>query len=245
MQALPVVNMRNLYVREVYKNLYSIVTENFLDDPGEGNSCIVITGTSGIGKSVFLIYFAIRLLAESDGNNPPIIIFHTKENSKCYVFGGTSTIRFGRIDDFKAFLDRHETWYLVDSSPQPVLSRARTIISVSLKTLNSESNQYKDVFKRSLWTYYMAPWELNELERCRNGVNFFGIMSQNFMENLYNKIGGVPRYVLQFPMNALSKDPNDLVKAEKCAYAHVKMAIDHVKDVSKLLQFLAEARESL
>src|SRR5690606_12622138 len=124
---------------------------------------IVLTGTSGIGKSVFLVYLTIRLLAESDDDEPPIIIFHTKQSTKCIAFGGYSTVRSGDIEDFAPFLTLPETWYIVDSSPNPALDKARTVISASPKTLFSEINQYQNIDKDVAWRYYMAPWSLEEL----------------------------------------------------------------------------------
>ncbi|KAK5796970.1 hypothetical protein F5H01DRAFT_385410 [Linnemannia elongata] len=37
--------------------------------------------------------------------------------------------------DFKPFLSLPDTWYFVDSTPDPVLGRAKTVISASPKTL--------------------------------------------------------------------------------------------------------------
>lgn len=105
---LPVVKTNDLYIRQTYKGLYDAILGEFDDnrpyDP-ESQKYIVVTGTSGIGKSVFLVYWAIRLLAESDDDNPPIVIFHTKRIEKCYVFGGCSAVRSGDVKDFEPFLD--------------------------------------------------------------------------------------------------------------------------------------------
>ncbi|KAF8420463.1 hypothetical protein EV426DRAFT_576403 [Tirmania nivea] len=42
---------------------------------------IAITGTPGIGKSCFLLYFILRLLYESTDDEPNIVIFHPEPNS--------------------------------------------------------------------------------------------------------------------------------------------------------------------
>ncbi|KAI7822706.1 hypothetical protein BC939DRAFT_177436 [Gamsiella multidivaricata] len=157
----PVVDTEDLYVRQAYKDLYQEVSMKFQDSPrNRAQKHVVVTGTSGIGKSAFLVYFTIRLLATSSNDNPPIVVFQEKGGSKCYVYGGLSTLRYGDIEDFRPFLNLPETWYLVDSSPNPLLERARTIISASPKTLHSEMNQYQEVDKRVPWRYYMAPWML-------------------------------------------------------------------------------------
>ncbi|KAF9163681.1 hypothetical protein DFQ26_002274, partial [Actinomortierella ambigua] len=109
----PIVDTTDLYVRQTYKHLYERILETFEINPpsarAEWKKHIVVTGTSGIGKSAFLAYFVIRLLAESDDDNPPIIVFHTKRSAECYVFGGRSTVRSGSIEDFKPFLNLPDT----------------------------------------------------------------------------------------------------------------------------------------
>lgn len=54
----PVVNRKAMSVRKCYHDLYSIVSGL----PIEANIQILLTGTPGIGKSTFLLYFIIRFL---------------------------------------------------------------------------------------------------------------------------------------------------------------------------------------
>ncbi|KAK5796962.1 hypothetical protein F5H01DRAFT_326786 [Linnemannia elongata] len=246
---LPVVDTNDIYVREAYKDLYDTILGTFENNtPYTGNELkkhVIVTGTSGIGKSAFLVYFAIRLLAESDDDNPPIIVFHTKRSAKCYVFGGRSTVRSGNIETFKPFLSLPDTWYFVDSTPDPVLGRAKTVISASPKTLFSEAHQYQDVDKRVAWRYYMAPWSLEELKKCRISVVGFEVVPLEAVEELYSKIGGVPRYVLERPMQNLSLRPNDLERAKVMACERLEQALDRVKDPVMLMQYFSQGRDTL
>ncbi|KAH7057951.1 hypothetical protein BKA57DRAFT_418711 [Linnemannia elongata] len=231
----PVVGTNELFIREAYKDLHDTILGTF-DNARAGNEMqkhIVVTGTSGIGKSAFLVYFAIRLLAESDDDNPPMIIFHTKRSSKCYAFGGRSAVRSGDIKDFEPFLSLPDTWYFVDSSPDPVLDRAKTVISASPKTLFSDAHQYQDVDKGVAWRYYMAPWSLEELTMCRTNVTSFQVVPLEAMEDLYAKIGGVPRYVLERPMKV------------SMACERLGQALDRVKDPVMLMQFFAQGKDTL
>ncbi|OAQ25248.1 hypothetical protein K457DRAFT_1835879 [Linnemannia elongata AG-77] len=244
---LPVVNTNELFIRETYKELHDTILGRF-DNARAGNETqnqIVVTGTSGIGKSAFLVYFAIRLLAESDDDNPLMIIFHTKRSSKCYAFGGRSAVRSGDIKDFEPFLSLPDTWYFVDSSPDPVLDRAKTVISASPKTLFSEAHQYQDVDKGVAWRYYMAPWSLEELTMCRTNVTSFQVVPLEAMEDLYAKIGGVPRYVLERPMKELNLIPDDLESAKAMACERLGQALDRVKDPVMLMQFFAQGKDTL
>ncbi|KAF9437087.1 hypothetical protein BGZ76_002053 [Entomortierella beljakovae] len=89
----------------------------------------------------------------------------------------------------------------------------------------------------------MAPWELEELERLRTIVSGFHSVPPELLIDLYIKIGGVPRYVLETPALTLSgkRFGGDIEMVEREAYDHVKKAIDKVlhnlvhgdKDISK------------
>jgi len=116
----------------------------------EGQSCIIVTGTSGISKSVFLIYLIIRHLTKSDGSKPPIIIFHTKGgNSKCYALQANQLCMLEilvilYLEHSSSFM-KHGTWWTAPQDQNTVC--AKTVISVSPKTLYSDSNECQEVSK--------------------------------------------------------------------------------------------------
>ncbi|KAK3811666.1 MAG: hypothetical protein J3R72DRAFT_69794 [Linnemannia gamsii] len=248
-RVFPIVNTKDLYVRKAYKELYKTILETFEDRRNEVQKQVVVTGTSGIGKSAFLVYFTIRLLAESNDDDPPIIIFHTKGGSECFVFGGRSTVRSGDIDTFKPFLNLSDTWYFADSSPSPALKGAKTVISVSPKTLFSEAQQYQDIDKEVEWRYYMAPWSLEELKMCWARVEGFQVVPLDMAEELYSMIGGVPRYVLEKPMKVLNRLHNDRFndhrRAKDEACERLVQALDKVKDPVMLMQCFSHGKDSL
>ncbi|KAG0079876.1 hypothetical protein BGZ90_001411, partial [Linnemannia elongata] len=130
-------------------------------------------------------------------------------------------------------------------TPDPVLGRAKTVISASPKTLFSEAHQYQDVYKRVAWRYYMAPWSLEELKKCRISVVGFEVVPLEAVEELYSKIGGVPRYVLERPMQHLSLRPNDLERAKVMACERLEQALDRVKDPVMLMQYFSQGRDTL
>ncbi|KAG0285085.1 hypothetical protein BGZ98_005664, partial [Dissophora globulifera] len=106
-------------------------------------------------------------------------------------------------------------------------------------------NQYQEVDKRVPWRYYMAPWTLEELERCWGGVEGFKVVPKNLMEELYGMIGGVPRYVLEKPMAVLNLNPSDTTGAKERAFERVRQAIDFVQTPLRMMQCFEQGRESL
>ena len=69
---LPVIDRSELYERKSYRELYEIIEKSFLPNPSMPHTNrLVIIGTSGIGKSAFLVYFIARLLVTS--TQPPTV----------------------------------------------------------------------------------------------------------------------------------------------------------------------------
>ncbi|GJJ72954.1 hypothetical protein EMPS_05312 [Entomortierella parvispora] len=233
----PIVQAGDLYIRDTYRELYGAIVKTF----ESGVNRIIVTGTSGIGKSVFLVYLAIRLLAESD----TIVIFHTNRGDECYAFGGRWTVRYGKIEDFRPFLTLSETWYLADSSPAPELSKARTVIAASPEILFSESVSYHNIDKNVAWRYYLAPWTLVELTTCRNIVKDFNRVPLHVMDDLYLKIGGVPRYVLARAMQEVIISPDNLESVIERSSERLVRALNNVYDPVMMRQLLARGKDSL
>ncbi|KAG0326041.1 hypothetical protein BG004_003046, partial [Podila humilis] len=143
---------------------------------------------------------AIRLLAESDSDNPRILIYQTNSIGDCYAFGGRTNIRFGTLEDFEPFLDLPDTWYLVDNSPNPDLVDAKTVIAGPPEIFFSGNRHYKNIDKRVILRYNMGPRSLEELRTCRANIAECSVVPLETMTDFYSKIGGVPRYVLEVPV---------------------------------------------
>ncbi|KAG0004844.1 hypothetical protein BGZ65_012560, partial [Modicella reniformis] len=134
------------------------------------------------------------------------------------------------------------TWYLAESPDNPALVSVKTIISESPLTIQN----CKEVMERIVWTYYMPPWNLDELENCRSCVEKFKIIDKDLMKKLYDKIGGVPRYALEkladalhFYWRLLEDDPEE---AKKKAYQHIQRVIHQVWNTVTLGQFFDNKR---
>ena len=56
----------------------------------------------------------------------------------------------------------------------------------------------------------MAPWELGELNKCQESVNYFSKIPLDFVERLYNLVGGILRYVLESPTAVLNENDKEL-----------------------------------
>ncbi|KAG0017883.1 hypothetical protein BGZ80_007810 [Entomortierella chlamydospora] len=160
-------------------------------------------------------------------------IFHIKWSAKCYTFGGCSTFRSGTIDDFEPFLNVPDTWYFVDSSLDPILNRAKTIIAASPKTLYSEVNQYREVDKAVPWRYFVVSWIPEELKECRTSVEGFGVVPDEAIEDFYSKVGGE------------LKQHGNLKIAKTTALERLKLALGRVNEPVVLMQLFSPGKDTL
>ncbi|PKY52515.1 hypothetical protein RhiirA4_470194 [Rhizophagus irregularis] len=195
---LAVIGESALYVRRAYKDLYLLVTD---PDP---DSKFIITGTSGVGKTCFLLYLLIQLLCNDDNVT---IIFQPRDGKTCYCFKG-SNLETGKIDDFSDDLYSPKTWYLVDSK-QPSIdpkssNSARTVVAASPNSLNN--SKFQDFAKDVVNRYYMPPWTIEELKACQKHI--FKQVPEDMMLEMFDRAGGVPRYVLRLPARVIKKHKN-------------------------------------
>lgn len=122
----PITKNSKLYVRKCYPGLYNIIKGGISKVVN-----IAITGTPGIGKSCFLLYFILRLLYESTDDEPNIVIFHPEPNV-CYCYYGTSSFIPVVTMTLLISLILPNVWYLSgneDGPPERVL--AKTIAALS------------------------------------------------------------------------------------------------------------------
>ena len=234
-QKFPTINKQKFYVRECYKTLYDHITELFISKV-KGNHRLCIVETSGIGKSSFFLYFVVRLLCES--KDPPIVIFHSREGQDCYAFGGTATLRIGTVQEFKSFLFLPQIWYLADSPPSSAVDfvEATSLYSMSPQKFYSDHGNYQEIRKHSPHVYCMAPWDWDELEKCREAV--FPSLSVGIVNKIYSQIGGIPRYALE------AAQAHSGLNTEQVVFRRIQEALDHVQDVPNLLQCIAQGKDS-
>ncbi|CAG8637334.1 7411_t:CDS:2, partial [Ambispora gerdemannii] len=230
---LAVIEKSALYVRESYEDLYDLII-NQVD--GNFKYKLLVTGTSGVGKSCFLIYLLIQLFHDFEDVT---IILQSIQNEYFYCFQ-SSDFSVGSYDDFSAYFRSSKTWYLADGILSPKLVPAKTVVALSAKGVyKDEFQEFDKILVRQL---YLPPWSLEELLVCQKHI--FQNVPKDIILNLYDKVGGVPRYVLRRADDALQccKDPRmpdekDIIKR---ALGRVATALQQVKNFDDLILCVTE-----
>jgi hypothetical protein len=200
--------LRSLYVRQSYADLFEIVVRNRVLPEMRCNR-MAITGSPGIGKSIFLFYVMWRL---SKFEKPPTVILRRQnDGSRIYVFQKDECWTTMKPYDISSLLQDATVWYLTDSLLEPPgeIIKATTILVSS-----PARRHYRKFIDYSCTAplHYLPVWTVDELVTASKE---FG-MTHDEVEERYYLIGGVPRFVLE-------KTSHDIVAIIDEAIARLKI----------------------
>ena len=203
-----------IYIRESYKDLFNIIWNNVNPEvPNPRRHRIAITGTPGIGKSMFLFYIIWRLANMKTKRT--VILRRQMDEGDIYVFQDEGCWVATRRRDIRLLLKDETTWYLTDAlEPQPGKVKAVTIV------VSSPARKYYSTFltySHVAPLYYLPFWSLEELQL----VACFYSKSPEIVEKRFNMIGGVIRYVLEQDISLERHIKSSFSRLEKHNYSRL------------------------
>jgi hypothetical protein len=161
---------------------------------------VALSGTPGIGKTSFLIYFLWRLLRSEiqSYNKYPRILFHDKKSDRFVLHEDGSVYPLVDQPGYAGDQEKHPNmWYLVDSVA-PELTRYLNILLVTSPNENLIKDHNKDAIP--FCTLYMPLWDENEIEAL---ITLKGGDSKVIREN-QKKFGNIPRSLFTSQGDSLS-----------------------------------------
>ncbi|RIA91158.1 hypothetical protein C1645_822471 [Glomus cerebriforme] len=176
-------NISTLFIRECYKDLYKMISEN------NNVRRWRITGNPGIGKTFFGFYL-LHFLAKQ---NKTVIYHKLKKSPMLFSENGVFSYPEDNIHALKSYLANEEVWYIVDGR-EPMEYVAKTILVCS-----PQKSHYNQFDKLGVTIRYMPVWSWAEIDLCRDML--FRNLTQGYVRELYNKWGGIPRYTLFYALN--------------------------------------------
>jgi hypothetical protein len=221
--------LTKFYVRECYDAYYQLVlclmqgedVKVTLDGPNNNVmkleklntiseykfDCITVTGTPGIGKSMFYQYFFQRFRQEHPGQTIVTAAFSRGRILKqCREFRGNSMqwIEHSTIPKSPGAL------YLYDGPPEIAPARQKMVCFTSpdFDWLNSMRT---DAAHESI---RMPVWTLEELELARDTLKL-DYLSSEMLEDRYEFFGGSARYCLEEHFHIVSLEKSQLLDGTK------------------------------
>ena len=180
---------QSLYIRQDYIQIYENIKPYITKPPYH----ILITGTPGIGKSMFAYYVMWRFIQENDLVTHRNFFFQT-ENNVVLQFKGNKVIlleRFKALMILKSLNKQYILFADMSDLCEPVISGGITIVFAS-----PNPKRYKEFIKVGFSiTQYMDPWNLTEILTVRN--KSYPHLTENRVRLVYTMFGGVSRFVLE------------------------------------------------
>ena len=170
-----------IFIRSCYKELSALILGGASSDTFHN---IVVTGTPGIGKSVFGFYLLYLLRCQGK-----TVVFELK--GKWYRFSDAGVVQ-ASLEAFneRGYMDDPNSWYLSDPEDRPrEYFQGTTVVLVSPKY-----ERVKEFLKLAdAQQIFMPVWGLDELLKCQRAV--FPHVPSTFVEEAFGVVGGVARAI--------------------------------------------------
>ena len=181
---LPIFGVTSMLIRECYVDIYNSILQSC-----DCKTRVVVTGVPGIGKSLFALYFAWRYCDE----HPDKGFLFEKSTNEIWLFDPRHPFKILKrlearsITDIPYFVDLNEK-----KLPGEFIGCFGVVFSSPCADRFKEWVKNPDISER----YVMPTWSVSELELVL--VNNVSIeFNSDKMLQRYEKVGGVPRLVLQ------------------------------------------------
>jgi hypothetical protein len=151
-----------------------------------------ISGTPGIGKSLFFVYILYRLMRDyvkkSLSLRPNRIVYQTVTEYTCFDIENQTAVEMEHLEA-KALVRQQDTLYIIDGQTTPMSSSC-----IALFISSPRSQQYKEFVKQKMAKeWYFPVWTLEELQSCQRQC--YPDLSIQILNERYCVCGGVARFV--------------------------------------------------
>ncbi|KAE8899099.1 hypothetical protein PF011_g15490 [Phytophthora fragariae] len=186
------------YVRKCYERYYELV-KKMLDG---GKPWVTVTGTPGIGKSVFYAYFFNRLREREPNTWIIAISFWMEAIKEIIVYKGrgdpgTIERKKNAIDMVleEAHANKKKLIFLCDGPPTKVWSSSKMVV------FTSPNEKWLRAVRKTYSTLFMPLWTFEELREATLALSLAGpsgvkCISDDDLETRFNTFGGVARECL-------------------------------------------------
>ncbi|CAK4611648.1 unnamed protein product [Aphanomyces euteiches] len=188
--ALPYPNekVEKVFVRQCYRDIFDL----FLDKIAGGRSFFGISGTPGIGKSLFFVYILYRLAHDPlSPFKPKRICYQVKDTFLLFDMEEYS-VRLIASAAVPILLDDLSTLslYVIDGQDSTPLNS--TCVTLFIASPQSSTYQHYERHKNAV-EWFFPVWTLDELHQCRKVC--FPHVGKNSLDDRYRICGGVARSI--------------------------------------------------
>jgi hypothetical protein len=182
--------IKKLYVRKCYEGVFDLLLEHI----DHGRKSFAISGTSGIGKSLFFVYILYRLMKDFSNKTlslkPNRIVYHMGDMFKCFDLQQQLVTEVSKLN-VANIVRQQDTFYVIDGQKSYPVSSSCIVLFIS----SPRSEMYKSFVKqRRAKQWYFPVWTLDELQTCQ--IHCYTALTNEMLHDRYHISGGVARFVL-------------------------------------------------
>jgi hypothetical protein len=199
--------LSSILVRDSYKQLFERITSLLCQKYNETQR-ILVTGTPGIGKSMFAFYFIYRILNTVD---------QIEQENFSFIYSSPHTDGYYYYDTKKSLFlydknlihpkddESKNTIMIVDGDEKhgALLTSLKTILICSPGKIHC--NGFLKVHPKVL---YMPVWFIEEIIEYSTYLK----MNQELVETLFLKWGGIPRYIIEYASHSSINDLQNILE---------------------------------
>jgi hypothetical protein len=184
--------IKNIFVRQCYVDVFDLLLEELTKD----QMSYAISGSPGVGKSLFFMYILNRLIQDFPSKSlslkPKRIVYHTATSYYCYDLEKNTVYLLGDIEVKRLVMESiTETLYVIDGRDSIPFPAMCIVLFIS----SPRSKHYKEFVKQKKAIQWFFPtWTEQELLDCREKC--YNNLSLDYLKEQYRIYGGVARYVL-------------------------------------------------
>jgi hypothetical protein len=198
----PLDEIQKLYVRKCYKDVFDLL----LEDIGRGRKSFAISGTPGIGKSLFFIYILYRLIKDFNlktlSLKPNRILYQVGSAFECFDLQ-QQVVNTTTMLHAVGLVSEPDTFYIIDGRTSEPLISTCVVLFIS----SPRSELYRDFVKQRRPKQWFFPvWTLGELQNCQSCC--YPDLSMLTLTERHRIYGGVARHV--FDKNASTIIPGTI-----------------------------------
>ena len=180
--------VKTFYVREVYQELYKKIVS--LD-----NNINLVLGNPGIGKTLFLQYFLMKLLRVKKKRH---VVFYKKSQDTWIHFDMSKNKATVHIKKRPAILDEGNislVYLLIDAASTQ--SQTFRLCERNLVVSSPNENNYSDLMKigGKGKCFYMPSWSKDEITRAVKMQCY--VCLEDEVTGRFERFGGIPRIVFE------------------------------------------------
>lgn len=181
--------IKKLYVRKCYQDVFHLLIQHI----SLNVKSFAISGTPGIGKSLFFVYILYRLMDDfrmkTLSLKPNRVVYQIGSTFECFDLQHQLVIRTTKLDA-EGLVREQDTLYIIDGRTSEPLVSSCVVLFISSPC----SEWYKEFVKQKMAKeWYFPVWTLAELQTCQ--CHCYPVLPIETLQERHRICGGVARFV--------------------------------------------------